>query len=458
MNSLSISTPLRKLPIKSVYYALILESFISGFYVVITRSLAPIFFAVYGLSIAQILYVNIVANAAALAMVLAIYNYSNIFVAGRTKLKLTLVHGVERVCWALIPVSAFYAPQYLLLTYTLAVMVTAPTSIMINLTIISSLEPQVVKKTFAYRNAMGAVSSILGQIVMVSTLATLPGRAKYLYLYLLASGVGLIATMVVAIASLRNIEKVFEEAEEEALVRASSTFIFFTLLLAASSILGVVWGPHLIEDLHSPAYIAALIGLVQTITNIAASLYWRSKPYNVYRYAIMLTGATPLLVAFVTNPYAHLAIAALYAFTNTGANFLGSFIFADASRKLGIFRSSVLLTGAWYLSQIVGLAPCYIALSLGASPTIIFMMCAAFITLSSFVAFATIPEVALVRPATLYMYSRSLYQVSIASYSFIMFSLRSYVAFALKLLALTLAILLLFIIYRALYYIAHMSG
>ena len=458
MSMRSVVRVVHSASLRSVYYALILEALISGFYVVITRSLAPIFFAVYGLSIAQILYVNIVANAAALAMVLAMHNYSNVFVAGRTRLKLAIAHGLERVCWALIPVTAFYAPQYLALIYALAVTATAPTSILINLAIINSLDPQSVKKIFAYRNAVGAVSSILGQVVMVATLAAISSKVKYLYLYLLASGVGLIATVVVSIASIKSVEHVAEVAEEEALVKASSTFIFFTTLLAASSILGIAWGPHLIKDLHSPDYVAAMIGLIQTITNIGASLYWRSKPYNMYRYAIVLNSATPILVSTVSNPYAHLAIAALFAFTNTGVNFLGSFIFAEASRKLGIFRSSVMLTAAWYLSQVVGLTPCYVALSLGASTDIIFVICVAFISLSSFIAFVTLPEVALVKPETLHVYARSLYHVSIASYSFIMFSLRSYVALALKLLALAFAIMLLFIIYRALYYIAHMSG
>ena len=46
---------------------MLLESLIAGFYVAITRGLAPLFLTVYGMSISEILKLNLVANAFALA-------------------------------------------------------------------------------------------------------------------------------------------------------------------------------------------------------------------------------------------------------------------------------------------------------------------------------------------------------------------------------------------------------
>jgi len=440
--------------LRTVYAAFALEALISGFYVVITRSLAPIFFAVYGLSITDIIKLNLLANLAALIVALAVYNFGNLFVAGRTRLKLSLFHGIERICWALIPVTAFFAPNLLPLTYAAAICATVPTGILINIAIINSMDSESVKKLFAHRSALGAVSSVIGQLTMVLALALARTELKYLYLYLLASGVGLIATIIVATAPMRNVERVELRSEEEALVKASTSFAFFVALLASTSILGVVWGPHLIKDLKAPPYVAASIGLIQTLISIAASMFWHKRKYTSYRVAVLGVASIPLLVALTPNPYAHLGIAALYAFTNTGANFLASFIFADVSRGLGVFKASVMLTSAWILSQVVGLAPCYVELALGAPIWIVFATCIGFIALSSFIAFTSLPEVAVVPPHIANLYARNLYQVSIASYSFVMFTVRSYAVLAVKLLALAFVLLLIFVIYRVLYYLA----
>ncbi len=439
---------------RTIYAAFALEALISGFYVVITRSLAPIFFAVYGLPLVDIVKLNLLANIAALALALAIYSYGNIFVSGRTRAKLALFHGLERVCWAMIPLSAFYAPSLLPVTYAAAVCATVPTSILINVSIINSVDSQTVKRLFAHRSALGAVSSVIGQVTMVAALALIPSFSKYLYLYLLASGVGLIATTIVASAPIVGVENVYSESEEEALVKASTSFTFFVTLLASTSILGVVWGPHLIKDLRAPAFVAASLGLVQTVTSIGASILWQRAKYTMYRAAVLGTAVTPILVALVPNPYAHLGIAALYAFTNTGANFLASFIFADVSRRVGVFKSSTMLTSAWVLSQVVGLAPCYLALAAGAPTWVAFAVCIGFVALSSFIAFTALPEVALVPPHIANLYARNLYQLSIASYTFVMFTVKSYALLAVRLLALAFVILLLFVIYRVLYYLA----
>ncbi len=451
-----LRTPLPITP-RTVYAAFVLEALISGFYVVITRSLAPIFFADYGLSLTQIVGLNLLANAVALIVALSVYTYGNALVKAKLRAKLALFHGLERVCWALIPVTAFYAPQALLVAYTAAVCATVPTGILINLAMINSVDSSTVKKLFAHRSALGAVSSVLGQVTMVFALALIATPMKYLYLYLLASGVGLIATLIVGVAPIRSVDSLTMETREEAMIKASTSFVFFVTLLASSSILGVIWGPHLIKDLSAPAYLAASLGLVQTIVSILASIFWQGRSYTAYRLAVIGISIAPLLAMIVPYPVLHLVIAALYAFANTGANFLASFIFADVSREIGVFKSSVLLTSAWILSQVIGLTPCYISLALGAPSWMVFALCMGFVIVSAFIAFTSLPEVALVPPHIANLYARNLYQVSIASYSFVMFTVKSYAILAVRFLALAFVILLLFVIYRVLYYLA-MAG
>ena len=440
-----------------IYTALALEALISGFYVVITRSLAPIFFAVYGMSMTEIVGLNLLANVVALAMALAIYNFSKTFVLGNTKLKLVLAHGIERVCWGMIPVAAFFYPKLLPLVYTLAVTATVPTGILINVAIFNLPEDRV-KKLMAHRNALGAVSSVIGQLTMIAALALISTKLKYLYLYLLASSVGLMATILMGVTPIPRVERLELGAEQEALVKASSSFLFFTSFLASGAILGVVWAPHLIKDLHAPDYIAASIGFIQTITSIGASIFWQGKDYRMYRAAVAGVALSPLLIMLVPSAYAQLGIAALYAFTNTGANFLASFIFADISRRISFFRASTMLTSAWILSQVWGLGISYLLLVLGVPIYGVFAACMGFIAIATFIALTALPEVAVVPPHISNAYARQLHNLAISSYSYVMFTVKSYAVLTLRLLALALAILLLFIIYRVAYYIAVLSG
>ena len=69
------------------------------------------------------------------------------------------------------------------------------------------------------------------------------------------------------------------------------------------------------------------------------------------------------------------------------------------------------------------------------------------------VALITIPELAIVPPSYTRLYSRILYQSSITSYTFILFTMEETARTALRFTILVLALIVLFIIYRTLYYI-----
>ncbi len=439
---------------KGTIAAFSLEALIAGFYVVITRSLAPVFFAVTGMTLSKIIEINIVAYLAALAVVLAVYNARRFLVLGRAKAKLLAFHGLERVAWGAIPIAASISPQLLYIDYTVAVCLTVPTGVLMNAAMLSGLSEAEAKKLFAYRSALGAVSSILGQVVMILVLAFLPGISKYLYLYLLAMGVGLCATVALGLAKIPVVltsERKEETPESPEVIKASTAFLFLTVLLASNAIIGTIWGPYLIKELHAAEYIAIATGFVYTVTSIAASMFWSSKPYTLYRLAIASVAAVPILIALLKLPLAHLAIASLYAFTNTGANFLASFVFADVAKRIDVFKASTMLTGAWCLSQVVGLGAAYLAIPMGS--TAVFMVSALFIGIAAAIAFITIPEVAVVPEYLTIAYARQLYHLSLASYSFMMFTIRSYIILTLKLLGLALVLLLLYAVFRVALYL-----
>ncbi len=439
---------------KGTVAAFSLEALIAGFYVVITRSLAPVFFAVTGMTLSKIMEINIVAYLAALAVVLVVYDARRFLALGRAKAKLLVFHGLERVAWGMIPISASISPQLLYAVYTAAVCLTVPTGVLMNAAMLSGLSEAEAKKLFAYRSALGAVSSILGQIVMIIVLAFLPGISKYLYLYLLAMGIGLGATIALSLAKIPTVltsERKEEASESPEVIKASTAFLFLTVLLASSAIIGTIWGPYLIRELHAADYIAVATGFVYTVTSIAASMFWSSKPYTLYRTAIASVAAVPILIAVLRLPIAHLAIASLYAFTNTGANFLASFVFADIAKRIDVFRASTMLTAAWCLSQVVGLSVAYLAIPMGSIA--VFIVAALFIGMATAIAFITIPEVAVVPEHLTAAYARQLYHLSVASYSFVMFTIKSYLVLTLKLLGLALVILLLYAVFRIALYL-----
>ncbi|HIP57272.1 MAG TPA: hypothetical protein EYH02_04305 [Ignisphaera aggregans] len=437
---------------RSTVAAFALESLISGFYIVITRSLAPVLFAVMGMTLIEIVRINVSAYIAALLTVLGVYNARSL-IQNRVKLKLLVFHGLERVAWGFIPIAASISGTLLYMVYTLAVCLTVPTGILVNAVMLGGLSSEDAKKLFAIRSALGAVSSIVGQLLTILILALLPGVAKYLYLYLLAMAVGLCATIVLSFAAIPRIvaEEREEPRESVEAIKASTAFLFLAILLSSSSIIGTIWGPYLIRKLHAAEYIAVATGFIYTVTSIFASLFWNSKPYTVYRVAIASVATVPMLIAMIRIPTAHLAIAALYAFTNTGANFLASFVFADIAKRINVFKASTMLIGAWCLSQVMGLGSVYIAIPLGAVYAFIVSM--VFVGLATAIAFTTIPEVAIVPEHLTISYARQLYHVSIASYSFMVFTIRSYIVLTLKLLGLSIVFLLLYTIYRIMLYI-----
>jgi len=433
------------------FIAFVLEALVAGFYVAITRGLAPIFFAIYGMDLAEILKINFVAHLVALVFAWVFYTLREVMLGGGLKLKLLLLHGFERLVWGSIPFVALYHPDLLYAVYSLAVVSTAPVGIMINVALNSSLDVDTVKRAQVYRTALGSVSTVVGQLVSIIVVASIEGAGKYVLLYAIAMGVGLVSTAVLSAASIGGFTP-RESGEEEGVeaAKASTAFLFLTLIIASGAVLGVSWGPYLVSSLGAEEYIAVALGLAQTVTSVGASVFWTSRSYRVYRYAVAILPAVPLAITFARAPLLHIAIAALYSFANVGANLLASFIFAEAAKRYSIDKASAMLGSAFILAQVVGVGVAYLASAHGAHA--LFAVSSVFAGLSLAIAFLAIPEVAVAPPHLALIYAAQIHSSATTAYNLAISTARGYAILSAKILAFALALAILYTAFRLLYY------
>ena len=362
---------------------------------------------------------------------------------------------VERIFWFLIP---WFIDNRLLVTliYASAIASTIPSNVFMYTVFFTCFEEQRYRRLVAYRTMAGAIASIVAQIVVVSTLAVGEGLWKYIVLYIIAFSIGSVSPMLIVLAPIHRV--VFEairRSEEEAEIEASNIYLLLVFLLASTNLLGVSWIPRLMKDLGAPDYLAASIGFVQTLTNIFASVFWSHRNVPSYRYAILLLSSTPLMVYFTTIPYMHLGIAVIYSFSLIGANFYASIGFANLVKKLGVARASVLLSSANALAMVIGGIVGYLLVF---SPVLVFMAASIFSLMGLVIALIALPELAIVPPNYTRLYARMLYTSSITSYNFIMFAVSETAKTVLRFTGLVVGVVILYIIYRTLYYIVVLTG
>ncbi len=436
---------------------LVLESFISSFYVAVTRGLTPIFLVAVGFDLKSILLLNITAYILALATSYVLWSFKS-RLSGCLKRNLILFHALEKIAWCSIPLSAALSRTLLYIDYMIAVALTIPTTTLIYALIYGCFDDSGLRYTVSRRAAFGASSNILGQLTVILVLASSTSPVKYLKLYTTALVVGLSATALLASSGFKNPSFIRSGGYEssEASVRIVDVFVFLSLLLSSGSLLGVAWAPYLMTRLKAPDYIAACLGLIQNASSMISSLYWSGKSLNTYRVAITVSAVTPALVMLANSPEANLALASLYAFSYTGSNFLASIIYGESSRSLGDpVRASISLASAASLSQVIG---SLLALSLSSLYHGIFIASSILSLLALAVAFTSIPEVSVVPSYTARVYARVLYNVSVSSYNFTLFTLRSSFKLAINLLGITCVFILLYILYKMVYYITILTG
>lgn len=140
------------------------------------------------------------------------------------------------------------------------------------------------------------------------------------------------STFLILFLNLSHLEgasfpKVTEQPEK--IFSASS---FFVILLASGNLLGIVWTPYVMNRLNGPDFLAASMNFVGTLSSIIASLIWRKRAFKTLRLGLALNTLGPILIWATPWPAFHVLINAYTSFTYTGANFLGTFLFAKYNK------------------------------------------------------------------------------------------------------------------------------
>lgn len=426
-------------------WILVLEALFAGAYVSLTRGLFVIYLVSMGYRIEDISFVVLVSAAAALLIGIFLYKRPS-FITSRVKLKLVSVHALERIMWVLIPlatssllISALYS-VYMIFAFFI--------STFVSFAIYGSLAEEDIKDVTAKRSATFGISSMMGFVLGIFLLAFLPAEDKFTYIFALGFLIGLISTFMIPFLNLSHLEgaKFPQAAQQPEKVFSASSF--FVVLLAGGNLLGIVWMPFVMNHLQGPDFLAATMSLVGTFSSIIASLVWRNKAFKILRLGLALNMFGPLFIWATPWPIIHVPVSAYTAFTFTGANFLGSFLFAKYNKWFGAVKSSVLLT-------ILGNAALLLAAPLGMvlkeDYNIVFPVIFAIKATALALAILTIPEVAVVPEDQARTYSYVLYNSSIMGYQIAIEVSRETILMTLRLLALSLIIAALYLIYRILW-------
>ncbi len=430
----------------------ILEAFFGGFYVAITRGVTPIFLVTIGYDLKDLMLLNGLGSLFALLFVIIIYNLGSISV---TKSKLIMALMIERIMWFIIPFTSFER-RLVLLAYGLALASTLPSSIFMNIAILSLFLGEKYRRVVSLRGALGGIASILGQLTVVLVLASMNTIQKYYILYIIAFITSLFSCILVSIVpNIPKIPKTTVKAEEEAEIKASTIFLMITSFMVSTNLLSITWTPYIMRDLGAPDYIAASIGFIQAISSALSNIFWIRRKPETYRIAILLLSITPFLIYITKNPLFHLGYAAVYGFTLVATNLYASLAYAGLFKKLGAFKAGIMLSSSYFLALFLS---GFMGYFLSYNIILVFMVSSIFAIVGLSIGLVAIPELAVVKPIYTRLYSRILYNVSLTGYSSIVYGLTSTAKVVIKTTGLILALLILYIIYRMLYYIVLFSG
>ncbi len=389
--------------------------------------------------------ISVVVGTAAvikLAVQLVVYKHPQILLK-KARPNFILNYSLDRVLLIFIPLSQ--NPYLIAIIYAIAA--ATPTTAFVNLAIFGSLSESDIKDVTANRTAVIGVSSIIGYLLAMILLALLPAEIKFFYIYALGVGLGLISTVIIAFMDLSGFERIEIPKSIERPEKLFSTSAYFIAILAGGNFLAMVWVPYLMDHLQGPDYLAVAMNLIITFTSVVASLVCKNWPFRKLRFSVGLDAFSPILALITPIPLIHPMLSAYSSFTYTGANFIGSFLFANYKRWLGAIRSSILIVVIMCLANII-VAP--IGMILRGNYLLLFS--AVFIAkiIAFIISSLTIPEVAAVPEQTARDYSYLLYNKSVTGYRISVEISKETLHTILRLIALSFIFLVIYIIYRVL--------
>lgn len=422
---------------------LVLEALFGGLFIALTWGLLFVYLVSIGAGVDGISAVVGLSALTKLIVHLLFYRYPNLLVS-KVRLKFVLQHGLERILFAFIPLTR----NYLVIALIYAAIAATPTSTYMNLTMYGLLSEEEVKDVTAKRTAAFGASGIMGFVLAMILLAFMPPETKFVYIYSLGSMIGLVSTVLVALMDVSGLEGARIPGGIEQPERLFSTSAYFVALLAGGNLLAMVWVPYVMDRLRAPDYLAAAMNLATTFTSIVASLFWRGRPFKALRYGVALDAAAPILALATPIPTIHPLLSAYSSFAYTGANFVGSFLFAGYNRWLGAVRSSIFMIITLCLAQLL-VAP--VSMLVGGNYLLMFSIAIGLKLAAFALASTTIPEVAAVPEQAARAYSFALYNKSVTGYRVSVELSRGAALLALRLMGLSAAFLALYVIYRILF-------
>jgi hypothetical protein len=422
---------------------LIFEALFAGAYVAMTQGVLFVYLVSIGSGIQGISVAVGTAAVTTTTIHVLLYKYPG-FLVTRVRLKFVVALAMTRFLFLLIP----FIRDYLMISVIFAAINCLPTSTFMYFVIYGSLSKDEIKDVTAKRSAGFYASSGIGFVVTMMLLAFAPPQIKFLYIYAIGSVVGLGCVFVVAFMDLSHLEGMEIPRGLEQPERIFSTSSYLIVVLAAGNLLLMVWTPYVMEYLNGPDYVAVAMNLAGMLATVAGSLFWRARSFRTLRNTVGLDAAAPTLALFVDAPIAHPLLSALSAFTYTGSNFIGNFLFAGYNRWLGAIRSSILLVIVLSVAQALA-AP--LGTMFRENYLVIFSVVIALKLVAMIIALLTIPEVAAVPEETARIYSYVLYNKSLSGYRISVELSRDTILLTLRLLGLFLVLLILYVIYRTLF-------
>jgi len=426
----------------SLKWSLVAEMGLSSFYSALTRGIFLVYLSELGLDLAGISAVS--AGGGALSLLVGALAFKSPGVlSSRVREKLLLVHALERVCW--MPMALAGDPAVLAILFSAQSASQALSSLCMHVVMYGSFGEDEVRDVVAGRISAGAASSIVGLSLATALLSLLEGPEKYEVIFLLGAGIGLLSTVLMSLQDLSHLEGLPQPdgVEEGGRVFAASAY---QLLLSSSGVLlSMSWIPFLKHVAGYEDYSIAAMGLVGTAASLVSAPLWRSLSPRACRAAVALNSVVPLLIPFWTSALLQYPLQGLAASTFSGASLLATYLFARYSRWLGPVRSSALTLAVSGLGQLT-------ASSLGAALDGMYEVAFVLSSAAKASALATtmllVPEVSYVPPHVARAYANAAYGITLMGFRVSLAVTRETLAAALRLVALTLALLTLYVIYR----------
>lgn len=419
--------------------ALIVEALLAYVYVSLTNGVFLAYLAFLGYDTSMISSIVLGSSFPAILIGYMAFRKPNLL-SSVSKKRLIVVHASERLIWLVVPFMHSF--EALIAVYFVKNLFSVLISLQFNNIIFSVFDEQGVRDVTSKRSSLASVSSILGYFL--ATIFLSAGETGFYYSFIYGALIGLASTAVIALPDMKiplretpaitNVENIY------------SVSLYQVLYVASASLLSIFWVSIIVKGMGLESYWVTMISLVGTATSIFASLFWGRAQFKYYKFSLAFDALTPLLVVFAKNSFMHLGISTYGSFFGTGSGFLGSFLYARYMGSLGPMRASSLLIMLGGLGQFFG----SLIGSFGQEFYLVLAVAVVVLRMGAlFVAFLTIPEVALVPGYMARNYASILYMVSVLGYRLSIEVSKESAIITLRIIVLTVSLLVLYVIYKA---------